>query len=91
MSDDRKVTIGVRVAIRKEGARVNAYLAKEGSMDNAMLVSFIPLALAERGEFFERWKNLMSDMLRHMVEEFFDQTPEMIEQRAPESERSGTA
>lgn len=84
-------TVGVRLAIRREGAFVNAYLAQEGTMDGAKLLGSLALDVAHHVVVFERWKALMNDILSSAVEAIFGQKPEMTERTAPEHERSGSA
>ena len=79
--------LGVRLAIRREGDFVNAYLARQGTMDDARLLASISHGIAENPEFFGRWKALMSDVLADSVKQTFGQKPTMIEKPAPESER----
>ena len=85
------VSIGIRLAIRREGESVNAYLTGEGTMTNAMHIGALHLRLAERPEIWERWKQLMSDALAIEVEEIVGAQPEMIERAAPEHEKIGRA
>jgi hypothetical protein len=79
----------IRLAIRKEGDFVNAYLAAADTMDGATLLGSIRTTLAEHGDVFQIWKKSMSDAFSVLVRETLGQEPQMHEQRAPEHERSG--
>lgn len=84
------VRMDVRLAIRREGRFINAYLAGTDSMADAELLGSILVAMVEAGEgYFERWKELMTAMFAAHVENVLGVEPEMIEERAPEHERSG--
>jgi hypothetical protein len=80
----------VRLAIRVEGGTVNAYLAKQGTMDGAMLIGSIARGIVEKDRrLWENWKAVMTDAISSVIKGIFDQEPEMIERPAPEHERAG--
>jgi len=84
--------VGVRLAIRKEGAWVRAYLASEGTMDGARELGAILVTIADQDEnIWTRWKLLMMDAVSAIIGRVFDQVPEWTERPAPEHERSGRA
>ena len=79
-----------RLAIRKEGNFVNAYLAGPANMNDAMLLGSLLLGIAKRPDLFERWKALMTDTLAAALTDVFGVAhPTFVERRAPENERSG--
>ena len=90
MSDGKK-EIGVRLAIRKEGAWVNAYLALSDTMQGAIKIGSIMAPVASRPAIWEQWKGLMTEVMAIAVEECFGAWPEIKERPAPEHERSGEA
>jgi len=86
------MTIKVRLAIRKEGGSVNAYLASERTMDGAVLMGSLAKGIAEHGDFFDRWKVLMIDAMSVAIEQTTGHPPDyMVEGPAPEHERGGNA
>lgn len=84
-----------RLAIRAEGAMMNAYLAPANTMEGAMLLgSLLRRPLDDDAELWETWKACMRDAASvvistvfggDIVAEWSDETP------APEHERSGNA
>lgn len=83
--------LGIRLAIRREGNYLKAYLARNDTMDGADLLGSLWLSALTNDEHFERWKSLMSDILADMIEGVFGQKPSMPERQAPEHERAGSA
>lgn len=83
----------VRLAIRNEGEFVNAYIALTTSMADAMLIgSVLRGALDATPGAFDRWKQLMSDILASGITKALGAPPlDMIEETPPEHERSGRA
>jgi hypothetical protein len=80
----------VRLAFRREGEYVNAYLAPPDSMKDAMLLGTMRVAYLEQlPGAWDRWKQLMSDILKRAIGDRVGETPEMIQEKAPEHERSG--
>jgi hypothetical protein len=86
-----KLSIGVRLAIRHEGAFVNAYLAREDTMEGATLLGSILASIAHKGDRWDAWKKLMTEAVADAVEEVFGHRPDMPERPAPEHERGGAA
>lgn len=93
MADEPKIVNVGRLAFRSEGKQVNAYLAKTDTMDDALLLGSINKnLLQERVDFWDKWKNLMTEMFKQSVANVTDvpiDDIKMPEQRAPEHERSG--
>ncbi len=87
----KKHELPVRLAIRREGNSVNAYIADPKTMEDAIFVASLSVGIAGKSDFFERWKQLMSDILALAVEEIYGQEPEMHTRPAPEHERGGNA
>jgi hypothetical protein len=83
---------GVRLAIRHEGDVVNAYLAKEGTMEGAILLGSIMYGIVKgHPDIWDRWKEIMTDAMARGIKEVFNQEPKMVERSAPPSERAGRA
>ncbi len=83
--------IGIRLAIRREGEFVNAYLAQQGTMDGAKLLGSLAVDVAQHVVIFEAWKQLMSAVMEGAIEMLFKQKPTMREEDAPEHERRSDA
>lgn len=83
--------IGIRLAIRREGEFINAYLAQRNTMDDATLLGSLAIGPAGKPDIFEAWKKLMTVVVSRAVTEAFGQQPTMVERAAPESERSGSS
>lgn len=82
----------VRLALRREGEYVNAYVAHTDTMDGAMHLGSLHGTLAENSDLWEAWKGLMTQAMSHLIERALGIKPDaMIERPAPESERSGRA
>jgi hypothetical protein len=86
-----KTRLPIRLAIRREGEVVNAYIAHPHTMKDATLIGSIGRKVALKADFFERWKALMSDILVAFIKDVYGQTPTIEEKGAPEHERSGNA
>ena len=87
-----KKEIGARLAIRREGGFVNAYLARQGTMDGARLIGSVARGAVERhDDIWQQWKSVMTEIVARAVEDIFGERPSMPERPAPEHERSGDA
>jgi len=84
-------TIGIRLALRREGALWNAYVANEGTMDRAFLIGSIALgAVTAHPEIKDGFMQLMKQVLAVAVEDVIGKPlAEWEEKPAPEHERSG--
>ncbi len=87
----KKRELPVRLAIRREGNSVNAYMADPKTMEGATLVASLTVGIAQHADFFERWMQLMEDALARAVKDIYGQEPEMTTRPAPEHERGGNA
>lgn len=88
----KKVSIGVRLAFRREGDWVNCYLASDETMEGATLLSSINASIVEtHKDLWDQWKAVLVEALRRQVTEIVGQVPDMPEHRAPEHERAGRA
>lgn len=88
----KKRKMAIRLALREEGPMWNAYLAMVGTMENAKLIGSIGIGIVRsQPEIKQRFLDLMKDTMALAVEEITGQTPEMLVEDAPESERSGNA
>lgn len=83
----------IRLAIRQEGQFVNAYVAPFDSMQDALHIGSISLALLNmRPALFEGFKALMVDAMTALVETGTDaKVLGTFEQAAPEHEKAGHA
>jgi hypothetical protein len=82
----------IRLALRSEGDWINAYIALTDTMEGALPLGSLHRTLAADAGLWGAWKALMTEATVHMLETVIGVTPDkMIEQPAPESERSGNA
>jgi hypothetical protein len=59
---------GLRIAVRREGAVFNAYLAEAGTMEGSMLVASINAAVCEQDPvMFDRFKRLCESAVKSMM------------------------
>ena len=87
-----KAGVRIRLAIRKEGNWLNAYLANSSTMEGAELIGSLRINVALRDpEIFERWKNLMVDALADIIADVVGTRPEMVEHDSPAYEKAGSA
>lgn len=84
--------MGIRLALRVEGRFWNAYIAKVGTMENAVLIGSIAMAAVKNNEIKGGFRELMQRIVteelktRGITAEWpYDPEP------APESERAGNA
>jgi hypothetical protein len=94
MNDKPELVSPFRIAFREEGRLVNVYLAKQGTMDDAMFIGSIMrsiLTAEEPGQFL-RFKEIFQIGIAAAIKDVmgidvvkFDTNP------APESEKSGSA
>jgi hypothetical protein len=88
MTELRKIPM--RMAIRREGAWVVGYLAKGTGMDGAIEMSRIAHFVVENHhDRFDEWKAFLTKIMLDGIEVMTGERPDVIEQPAPESERSG--
>lgn len=89
---DRVQQIG-RLAMREEGDNWNAYYAMPHTMDGALLLGSIRMAIAIRPDRKEAFMALMRDAVADIIEERTGVRPTWPDgpRRAPEHERSGHA
>lgn len=82
-----------RLAIRHEGAFINAYYAQMGTMDGAVLIGSIRHNVCQADEAtFTMFKALMIDAIRTAVEKSLGlAVTQTFEQDAPEHEKAGHA
>jgi hypothetical protein len=76
----------LRLAMRIEGDKWNAYIARDGTMDGAIWVGSIAFKFGENEKRREQFLALMSECLAEMIEEMASAPPER--RRAPEQERT---
>ena len=77
----------IRLALRREGSMIKAYLANQGTMDNAILLSTLDYKVSQNEEIFTAWKGVMIRTVEIMIEEVFHEVPLMMERPAPGHER----
>lgn len=80
------VSAQFRIAFRKEGAWVIAYLAEPGTMVGAVQLASVAVSLLEHPETWREYRGLISRALNRSGLPMAD-----IEQPAPEHERAGDA
>ena len=82
-----------RLALRVEGNNWNAYFARPGTMEDAVLLASISMRLVQNEERKDAFLELMKECVADMLEEATGQRPSYPKgiQDAPESERSGNA
>lgn len=81
-----------RLALRVEGDNWNAYYAMPGTMDGAVLLGSIRMAIARHPDRKKQFMALMRDAVADLIEKTSGARPEWNEpRRAPERERSGSA
>lgn len=78
-----------RLAMRHEGKWWNAYYAMPNTMEGAILLGSIAMLFVEREERRVAFLNFMREVVADILEEKLGARPDMHEQPAPESERSG--
>jgi len=80
-----------RLAMRVEGDNWTAYWAKPGTMEGALWLGSIRLALVQSTERREAFIALMRDALEVLFAEKFGPVDSWETTPAPETERSGSA
>lgn len=91
MTDKNLIRAPFRMAMRHEGEFWNAYFAKEGTMDGALLMGSIRMTLVADQASRKEWQACMTQMFSRLVESKFGAVPTMLLEPAPEHERSGHA
>ena len=80
-----------RLALRVEGENWNAYYAQQGTMEGAIFLGSIRMALV-RGSLKEQFMDLMQAAMSNVIEDAVGERPTWDKpQSAPENERSGSA
>ena len=82
-----------RLAFRKEGRFVHAYLASTKSMEGAELLCSVRLGLLGAApDHWDRWRDLVTELFKVFVEERLRMPVELPgPEPAPEHERAGEA
>ena len=79
-----------RIAIRQEGKVVNAYIAPMGTMEGALLLGSMSLAICRMdGQAFEDFKALASAFVERYIAGETGTMPSMEVSPAPEHEKGG--
>jgi len=84
-----KTDLPMRLALRIEGNKWNAYVCKSDTMDGAIWIGSIAIKLVEdcprrKNAFIE----LMTDAIGDVLKELYGKKPIWKEQAAPEHERT---
>lgn len=81
----------IRLAIRDEGEWINAYLARRGTMADAILVATLRKSLAEMPGGFDAFKAHCGELARILIEDALGPgaLAGLVLEAAPENERSG--
>jgi len=81
-----------RLAMRKEGRMWNAYYADNETMEDAVFLGGISMALAENSAVKSRFMDLMRDVVTDTIRDHTGINPSWGGPKsAPEHERSGNA
>jgi hypothetical protein len=82
-----------RIAIRHEGAMVNAYLASPDTMQDAVLIgAMLATVFDDRRVLFDEWVDYLHRVAAVICENVLGVAPaEILREAAPEHERSGNA
>lgn len=81
-----------RLALRVEGDNWNAYFAIPGTMDGAVFLASIRMALVQNRDRKQAFMDLMRDVVADIIEQQTGERPSWNEPTgAPEHERSGSA
>lgn len=84
--------MSIRLAMRVEGDFWVAYIASEGTMDDAKRIGSIGMGAVANPERKQQFMDLMKAVLSDVIKEATGQPPTWNEpQRAPEAERAGRA
>lgn len=81
-----------RIALRVEGENWNAYYALPNTMEGALYLASIRMALVQRDDRKQAFMNLMRAVVGDIIEGTAGERPEWLSPRpAPEKDRSGNA
>jgi hypothetical protein len=87
---EKKTEMPFRVALREEGEMWNAYLAPEGSMDNALLLGSIRLSIVQKNPAFkDAFMDMMVAVVGVAIEDVIGVLPDFVIRGAPDYEREG--
>jgi hypothetical protein len=90
MSGEPRTRMPCRLAIRREGNFVNAYLALDDTMEDAQLLGSLSMWVAQDPEMWQQWRELMREACARQVQRITGVKPVLNRTvRAPEHERSG--
>jgi hypothetical protein len=83
---------GFRIAVRREGAMINAYVAEMGTMEGSLLLASINAAVCEQDPvMFDRFKRLCETAVRSMVRGIGVEVARFQEMVPPPGEVAGRA
>ena len=91
---DKKLVSPFRIAFREEGPFVNVYLAKQESMDDAMLIGSIMKSIlnADIPSQFEKFRDIYQVGMAVCIKEVLGcEVAEFKTTRAPDIEKAGNA
>lgn len=92
MADLRNMnTAQLRVAMRREGEFWNSYIATRDSMEGALLVASIRIAMVERPDARDRYRQLMQQIVADQLSELGAEVLGWDLAPAPAHERTGNA
>lgn len=69
----------VRLAIRSDGDFVYAYICGREDIGESLLIASLDLRLTGKQEIYEKWKELMKEILSLFIEETYGEVPELDE------------
>lgn len=87
----QRITAPVRLAFRAEGDWWVCYCAKRDTMEGALEMARVAMGIVRDQQRKRDFMEIMKDALSDFIEEKVGARPEMVEEPAPESERSGSA
>lgn len=86
------IELPVRLALRAEGNQWVAYLASQGTMDDAVWLGAIDLRVVMKQPMLkQQFIDLMTNVIALAIKDVMGQEPEFAIRDAPESERAGNA
>jgi hypothetical protein len=83
-----RVELPVRLALRVEGDKYNAYLARSDTMEGSVWIGSIAMRFLQNKKRKKVFIDLMKESFQELIEEMFGQKPEMTIRKAPEHEKT---
>lgn len=91
-ADTRGQQMAFRIALRREGDKINSYLATMGTMENALFLGCLSYQVACVPGAFEGFQVLMQNTVSHLTKQLLgEDVASFVSQDAPEHEKAGHA